>query len=288
VQAGLTVTRTLRTRAPFAHRELLAFLALRAVPGVEHVEDATYHRTLALPGGPAIIAVTPRAASVRVTAALSEEADLPEALGAARRIFDLAADPAAIDGVLARDPLLAPLVAQRPGLRAPGSADGAELLVRAITGQQVSVAGARTTLGRISAAHGEPLAPALRTAALTHLFPSSARLAAADPAALGMPRARGAAIVGAAQACADGLRLEPGVDLVATRAQLLALRGVGPWTADYVAMRALGDRDAYLDGDLGVRHALAYLDGADPDRWRPYRSHGVHHLWAGGRFLSSL
>jgi len=281
VQAGLTdIQRTLRTRPPFAGGELLAFLATRAVPGVEVVAAGTYRRTLALPGGPAVIAVTPRAASVRVEATLATAGDAPAALTAARRIFDLGADAATIDRALADDPLLAPLVAARPGLRVPGSAGGDELLVRAITGQQVSVAGARTTLGKIAAAHGELVPAALRGHRLTHLFPSAGALAAANPAALGMPRARGAAIVAAARACADGLRLEPGVDLATARAQLLELPGVGSWTAEYVAMRALGDRDAFMPTDLGVRHALAALPGADPVRWRPFRSHAVQQLWA--------
>jgi AraC family transcriptional regulator of adaptative response / DNA-3-methyladenine glycosylase II len=278
VQARLTVSRTLRTRAPFGHCELLAFLAPRVVPGVERVGDGTYHRTLALPGGPAVISATPGARTVKVLARVGDEADVAPALDAVRRIFDLGAEPAAIDAVLAGDALLAPLVAARPGLRVPGTADGAELLVRAITGQQVSVAGAHTTLGRITARHGDALPEPV--AGLTHLFPAPARLARADPAALGMPRARGAAIVAASRACAEGLRLQPGVSLAATRAQLLALPGVGPWTADYVAMRALGDRDAYMPTDLGVRHALVRLGDADPDRWRPYRSHALQHLWA--------
>ncbi|HEX6390682.1 MAG TPA: AlkA N-terminal domain-containing protein [Solirubrobacteraceae bacterium] len=283
MQARLTVTKTLRTRTPFAADELLAFLALRAVPGIEHVAGGTYHRTLRLPGGPAVISVHLRAASLRVVAQLSSAADEAPALEAARRIFDLAADAPRIDARLGDDPLLAPLVARRPGLRSPGTADGAELLIRAITGQQVSVAGARTTLGKLVAAHGEPIGGDR----LTHLFPSPERLAEADPAALGMPRSRGAAIVGAARACADGLHLEPDADRATTRERLLALRGIGPWTADYVAMRALGDRDAFLPSDLGVRHALTALGGGDPDRWRPYRAHAVHHLWASLEFLSS-
>ncbi len=282
MQARLTeIDRTLCARTPFAGGELLAFLALRAVPGVERVDAGTYRRTLALAGGPAVVAVTPRAASVRVRAIVSAAGDEDAALATAGRMFDLDADAAAIDRALAGDPVLAPLVAARPGLRVPGSADGCELLVRAITGQQVSVPGARTTLGKIAAAHGARLPAALAGDGLTHLFPAASALAVADAAKLGMPRARGAAIVGAARACADGLRLEPGVDLEATRAQLLDLPGVGPWTADYVAMRGLGDRDAFMPTDLGVRHALAALRGAaDPDRWRPFRSHATHHLWA--------
>lgn len=275
--------RVLRGRPPFEAAALLAFLALRAVPGVERVDGDTYARTLRLPGGPARLSLRLHASGVHVEAALSHPADEDVALAAARRICDLDADPAPIAAVLGADPVLAPLVAARPGLRAPGTADGAELLVRAIAGQQVSVAGARTTLGRIAAAHGDPLPDALRgDDGLTRLFPATTRLAQADPAALGMPRARGAAIVAASAACAEGLALAPGADPGATRAALLALPGVGPWTASYVAMRALGDPDAWMPTDLGVRHALAArgADAAAADRWRPYRAYAVHHLWA--------
>lgn len=277
-------TRTLRPRAPFDAAALLAFLGLRAIPGVETVAGDVYARTLRLPGGPGTLTLRLRPRSVAITVCPADTRDVPAAVDAARRLCDVRADPAAIAAVLGADPVLAPLVAARPGLRAPGTADGAELLVRAIAGQQVSVAGARTTLGRIAAAHGEPLPPGLRADApgLTHVFPSPERLAGAEPAALGMPRARGAAIVAASRACADGLRLHPGADPEATRAALLALPGVGPWTASYVAMRALGDTDAWMPTDLGVRHALAArgADAAVADRWRPYRAYAVHHLWA--------
>lgn len=232
-------------------RATLAFLAARAIPGVELVEGDTYRRVVG---------------SALLTVDAGEEPTDP----VARRIFDLDADADAIDAHLGGDPLLAPLIAARPGLRSPGAPDGHEILVRAITGQQVSVAGARTTLGRIAAAHGEPVAA---DDGLTHAFPTPQALAEADPAALGMPRARGAAIVAASRACAEGL--DP-----RDRDALLALPGVGPWTASYVAMR-LGDPDAWMPTDLGVRHALARLPGtANPDRWRPYRAYAVHHLWA--------
>jgi AraC family transcriptional regulator of adaptative response / DNA-3-methyladenine glycosylase II len=168
-----------------------------------------------------------------------------------------------------------------------GCADAHEVLVRAVAGQQVSVAGARTVVGRLVAAHGEPLA--LADPALTHVFPTAQALAGADPAALSMPRARGATIVSACAALADGsLVLDPGVDREASRASLLALRGIGPWTAGYVAMRGLGDPDVMLEADLGVRHAVARLGGDDrpgaiaerAHAWRPWRSYAVAHLWA--------
>ncbi len=238
MQAGLTVTKTLRTRPPFAHRELLAFLALRAVPGVEEVTDGTYRRTLRLPGGAAVISVTPRASSVRVEARVSDDTDVPHALEAARRIFDLDADAPRIDAALASDPVMQALVAARPGLRAPGTADGAELLVRAITGQQVSVVGARTTLGKIVAAHGEQISET------AWLFPSSEQLAAADAAALGMPHARGRAIVVSAAACAEGLSLQAGADLAATRDSCLPCpaSGHGPRTTSQCVRWATATR----------------------------------------------
>jgi AraC family transcriptional regulator of adaptative response / DNA-3-methyladenine glycosylase II len=285
----------LRPRAPFGHRALLAFLAARAIPGVEAVAGDTYARTLRLPGGPGVVALRLGPRSVVVDLALTGADDEAEALEVARRICDARADPSAVAAALGADALLAPLVAGAPGLRSPGTADGPELLVRAITGQQVSVAGARTTLGRLAAAHGDALAPApaaaahelLGPAAPGRLFPSPRTIATLDPAALGMPRSRGAAIVAAARACADGLRLDPSADPAATRAALLELPGVGPWTAEYVAMRALQDPDAFLASDLGIRRALERLGvpgdpraaAARAERWRPWRAYAAHHLW---------
>lgn len=287
--------RTLPTSSPFAARELLGFLAARAVHGVEAVAGDTYARTLMLPGGPAVISGRLGHDHVAATVILTDPADAEPAFTTMRRILDLDADPAPIDARLRGDRLLRPLLDARPGLRSPGAADGHELLVRAITGQQVSVAGARTTLGRMVRTHGTALPADLAGAARRHagtglawVFPRPQQLAEADPATLGMPRARGAAIVHASEACARGLALAPGVDIAAARATLLALPGVGPWTVEYVAMRALKDPDAFLASDLGVRHALAALgsDGspraaaAAAEAWRPYRAYANHHLWA--------
>jgi AraC family transcriptional regulator of adaptative response / DNA-3-methyladenine glycosylase II len=290
-----TVERTLSTSRPFAARELLGFLAARAVPGMEAVIDATYARTLMLPGGPAVLVGDLGRHHVRATVVAADPADVEPAFEIMRRILDLDADPAPIDAQLRGDDLLRPLIDARPGLRSPGAADGHELLVRAITGQQVSVAGARTTLGRMARTHGTALPADLAAAARQHageglawVFPQAQRLAEADPAGLGMPRARGAAIVHASELCAGGLTLAPGVDVGAARETLLALPGVGPWTVEYVAMRALKDPDAFLASDLGVRHALLALgsDGgpraasAAAEAWRPYRAYANHHLWA--------
>ncbi len=278
----------IRITPPLHAAGLLAFLGLRAVPGVEEVDGGTYARAVRLARGPAVLRLTPRVSSIRLQATLSHADDAAEARTVARAICDAGADPHDVARVLGRDPLLGPVVAAAPGLRSPGTADGHELLVRAITGQQVSVLGARTTLGRMSATYGGALPAALATDTITTLFPSAERLAAADAATLGMPRARGGAIVGASAACAAGdVVLRRGADSAAAQQALVALAGVGPWTAAYVAMRALGDADAFMPTDLGVRHALERL-GADGSpaaataraaSWAPYRSYAVHHLW---------
>jgi AraC family transcriptional regulator of adaptative response / DNA-3-methyladenine glycosylase II len=195
---------------------------------------------------------------------------------AARPIHGSAEASAAADAHFARDPFLAPLVAARPGLRVPGTVDGGELAIRAVLGQQVSLAAARTLGARMVAAVGEPLPEPVGT--LTHAWPSLAAIAEYAPS-MAMPRSRQRAIAALARALVDGLRLEPGAD---ARAALLELPGIGPWTAEYVAMRALGDPDAWMPTDIGVRHGLARL-GAGPEAaeaWRPFRSHAVVHLWA--------
>jgi AraC family transcriptional regulator, regulatory protein of adaptative response / DNA-3-methyladenine glycosylase II len=245
----------LGTRRPFNARALLGFLAARAVPGVETVEGRTYARRLALPHGVASLKLDVRDDGVDITTD-ADPRDAEDLLGRVRALLDLDADAPAIDAALAADPWLAPRVTARPGVRSPGILDSAELLVRAIVGQQVSVAAARTVLGRL---------------ATDGLFPSAAQLAEADPASLPMPRARARALTRAMAAVAA----DPG--LVADGERLLALPGIGPWTAGYVAMR-LGDRDAFLPTDLVIRRAAA---GADPERWRPYRAHALHHLWLG-------
>src|SRR5262249_42630861 len=159
-------------------------------------------------------------------------------------VLDLDADPLAIDEALGADPLLAPLVRAAPGRRVPGAVDGAELAVRAVLGQQISVAGARTLAGRLTAAFGAPLPE--HAGALAHAFPTAAALAAADPASLPLTRSRAFALVTLCRALADGdVALDPGADRDEARERLLTLPGIGPWTAEYVAMRALGDPDAF-------------------------------------------
>ncbi len=265
---------------------LFAFFAARAVPGIEQVEDGAYRRSLRVAGG-AVLELRPVNGRVAGRLLGGRGGDLPAAIAATRRLLDLDADPAAIAAALGEDDLVGPLVRANPGRRLPGHADPLELAIRAVIGQQVSVAGARTIAGRLVTAHGAPLARPV--GAVTHLFPSPGVLADLDPDSLPMPRARGRALVGLAAALAAGeVDLGPGAEPVEARAQLVELPGIGPWTAEYVAMRALGDRDAFLPTDLGVRRALERLgeDGSPRaaaalgERWRPYRAYALSHLWS--------
>jgi len=273
----------LAVRKPFDAEGLLAFLAVRAVDGVERVDGRTYARTVRLPHGTGALALTLHDDHVRAELDLHDLRDTAVAVERSRRLLDLDADPVAVDEVLGTDPMLRPLVESLPGIRVPGQVDGFEVLARAIVGQQVSVAGARTVLGRLALDHGEPVQNDLAEAhGLTRLFVSPDALAAVDPYSLPMPGARGRALTGAAQAVVDGrLVLDAGADRAEARAALLALPGVGPWTADYVRMRALADPDVLLDTDLLVRRALARLGRtpAEAERWGPWRSYAAMHLW---------
>jgi AraC family transcriptional regulator of adaptative response / DNA-3-methyladenine glycosylase II len=273
-------------RPPLAADALLAWLAVRAVPGVEEVDGRAYRRSLRLPGGPGVAELAFEADHVGCRLWLADPRDGAAAQERCRRLLDLEADPGAVAERLGGDGLLGPLVRAAPGLRVPGSVDGAELAVRAVLGQQVSVPAARTGAGRLVAEHGEALASP--RGAVTALFPSPAALAALDPACLPMPRARARALVCLCRALADGeLHLDPDADRAEARRRLLALPGIGPWTVGYVAMRALGDPDVFLVEDLGVRHALARLGGPDDPRdaralsaaWAPWRSYASQHLW---------
>jgi AraC family transcriptional regulator of adaptative response / DNA-3-methyladenine glycosylase II len=273
-------------RAPLAAGALLAWLAARAVPGVEEVDGDVYRRSLRLPRGPGVAELAFDAGHVRGRLWLADARDRADAEERCRRLLDLDADPEAVAGRLGGDRLLGPLVRAAPGLRVPGSVDGAELAVRAVLGQQVSVPAARTGAGRLVAEHGEPLARP--RGAVTALFPSPAALAALAPERLAMPRARARALVGLCRALADGgLRVDPGADRAEARRRLLALPGIGPWTAGYVAMRALIDPDVFLVEDLGVRHGLRRLGGPEDPRearslaaaWAPWRSYASQHLW---------
>jgi AraC family transcriptional regulator of adaptative response / DNA-3-methyladenine glycosylase II len=246
----------------------------------------TYRRVVRLAHGPAVVEIVRfEAAAVEFAAAGLDERDRGELERKLRALFDCEADPQAIDAVLERDPLLAPSVRRRPGLRVPGAVDGFELAVRAILGQQVSVAGARTLAGRLVLRCGPQLAAP--HGALTHAFPSPAELAEANLDGLGLTGARIRALRALAEAVASGtLTLEPG-RAAETCAALVALPGIGPWTAAYIAMRALRSADAFPASDLGLRNAFARAGlAADPraiearsQAWRPYRAYAVLHLW---------
>ncbi|GAC1436637.1 MAG: AlkA N-terminal domain-containing protein [Solirubrobacteraceae bacterium] len=264
----------LSARAPLATSETLAFLGRRAIPGLEHWEDGRYSRTLALAHGSAVVELAPGSADdVRCRLELRDLRDLTSAVARVRRMLDLDADPAAIDVLLGRDPLLA----GNPGLRLPGTVAGEELALRAVLGQQVTLDAARLLAQRLLERHGRRLPEARGT--LTHTFPTAGALAAADPGTLGLPRAPGKALRALAAAIAAGQRSgDVGAERAAVRAGLLAIPGIGPWTADYVTMRALGDPDCFLASDAGVRRALRG-QRFDPERWRPWRSYAVIHLW---------
>ncbi len=288
------MTLRLAVRTPFAGRRLLDFLAFHLVPGVEVAGPGWYARTLDLPHGPGTVrielddaATTSGTGFVHAEFVLHDLRDTAAAVERVRRLLDADCDPVAIDDQLGADPVLRELVRETPGLRVPGQVDGDETAVRTVIGQQVSVTGARTVGGRIVAEHGRPVDSPVP--GLTHLFPDAATLAAVDPESLPMPRARGRALVGLAAALAQGtVVLDRGPARDDVRRALLALPGIGPWTADYVAMRALGHPDVFLPTDLAVRRVLAAMAGSadtdtdtvpDPERWRPWRSYALMHLW---------
>jgi AraC family transcriptional regulator, regulatory protein of adaptative response / DNA-3-methyladenine glycosylase II len=286
----------LAVRTPFAGRALLDFLAYHLVPGVEVAGHdgrgaGWYARTLDLPHGPGTVRLEiddaddpGRTAFVTAELELTDLRDTAAAVERSRRLLDADCDPLAVADHFAGDPVVGPLARRAPGLRLPGQVDGPETAIRTVIGQQVSVTGARKVTGRIVEAHGRPVETSIP--GLTHLFPTSAALAEADPETLPMPRARGRALVGLARALAAGdVALDRGTDRDEVRARLVELPGIGPWTADYVAMRALAHPDVFLPTDIGVRNALRGL-GHEPadvlartEDWRPWRSYALMHLW---------
>ncbi|MBD1268691.1 DNA-3-methyladenine glycosylase 2 family protein [Aeromicrobium tamlense] len=273
----------LALRPPFQGAALLDWFAPRAIEGVERVDGRTYARVLNLPHGVGAVELTLHDERVSAELELTDLRDLAPAVQRCRRLLDLDADPAAIDEALSADPLLARLVQEAPGMRLPGQVDGFEMVMRAIVGQQVSVAGARTILGRVARSRGTEVDLELaHRHGLTHAFATAESVAEAAPEEFAMPRGRAAAILAVAHAVASGdLDLHPGADRAAARERLLAVRGIGPWTADYVRMRALGDPDVLLDTDLVLRRVLARegLDRTRTERWRPWRSYASLHLW---------
>ncbi|MGW0365740.1 AlkA N-terminal domain-containing protein [Streptomyces sp. NPDC002990] len=284
-----TISLRLPFRAPLNPDNLFGHLAATAVPGVEEWRGGAYRRTLRLPYGTGVVALTPQPDHIGCQLALTDLRDLTIAISRCRWMLDLDADPEAVDAQLRCDPLLAPLVERAPGRRVPRTVDAAEFAVRAVLGQQVSTAAARTHAARLVTAHGEPVADPDPAGGLTRLFPSPQSLAQLDPRSLALPRSRRATLTTLVAALADGsLPLGIDSDWEAARAQLSALPGFGPWTTEVIAMRALGDPDAFLPTDLGVRRAAQRLGlpstpsalTARAAGWRPWRAYAVQYLWA--------
>ena len=289
---GGAATIRLPYRAPYDWPAMLAFLSARAIPGVEAVREGRYARSLRVGAARGVVMIEPGEGDyLKATLRFPKVEAWPAVIARVRRVFDLAADPAVIQAHLSEDPDLAPLVAARPGLRAPGAWDGFELAVRAVLGQQITVQAARMLAGKITAAHGAPLEDeAANALGLTHFFPEPAALAQADVETLAMPRARGRALVGlAAAAAADPELFGMRRSLDEAVAALRALPGIGEWTAQYIAMRALREPDAFPSADIGLMRALEGPDGVRPtaaellaraERWRPWRAYAASHLWA--------
>ncbi|MEO6472589.1 MAG: AlkA N-terminal domain-containing protein [Aeromicrobium sp.] len=273
----------LAVRQPFHKQGLLDFLGTRSISGVEHVDGDVYARVISLTHGTGVVQLTLHDDHVDCELELEDLRDTAVAVERCRNLLDLDADPISIADVLSADLILEPLVAAAPGLRLPSQVDGFEVAVRAIVGQQVSVAGARTILGRFAQTYGTPVGFELAAEhGLTHAFASPEVMAEAEPTTLSMPTSRARALIGLAQAVADGkIDLDPGADREATRAELIALPGIGPWTADYISMRALANPDVLLETDLIIRRVLDALGltVGDAERWRPWRSYAAMYMW---------
>lgn len=282
-QAQGAIDLLLPYRAPMDASGVFTWMAARAVPGMEEASETSYARHLQLPGGPAHLHVRQEAdGRLRLRARVTRLGDLAPLVSTARRLFDLDADPVGIDAALSAHAELAPLVARIPGIRVPGATHPHEMLIRAMVGQQITVAAARTALTALTEALGE------RTADGGILFPTMTAIAEHGADVLRGPGARIRAITGAAAALADGsLTLTVGDDAVQQRAALLAMPGIGPWTADYVRMRVIGDPDVFLHGDVAMRAGAAAsgLPGeprplaAWAERTAPWRSYLTAHLW---------
>jgi AraC family transcriptional regulator of adaptative response / DNA-3-methyladenine glycosylase II len=291
VNAGVTLR--VRYRPPYDWESMLAHLEARAIPGVEIVENGGYHRTMEAGGATGSVEVMhlPTRQSLSITIRFPKVQALSAIVARVRRLFDVGADIETIDTHLSRDPRLAPLVAKRPGLRAPGGWDGFELAVRAILGQQVSVAAARKLGGRLVALYGRPVSREFAGhPQLSHVFPTAERLASAERLELGMPDARRISLKAMARASADDPNLfRPFGTIEEAILRLRAIRGVGEWTAQYIALRALRETDAFPASDIGLLRGAEIVDGIRAtsagllDRaelWRPWRAYAAQHLWA--------
>ncbi|HCT06919.1 MAG TPA: 3-methyladenine DNA glycosylase 2 [Pseudomonas sp.] len=273
---------------PYDWAAMVGFLSLRAITGLETVEAGVYRRSIRVNGQPGLISVAPGAGDwLDVDVDFPSPSALPEIERRLRNMFDLDAQPQLINAQLAKDPLMAQLVAARPGLRVPGTWDGLELAIRAVLGQQITVVAAIRLAGKLVAQYGTPLETP--HGGITHVFPTAEVLAAADLATLGMPKARVRTLSGVAQALLDDPELfEPKASLKEGVARLVALPGIGDWTAQYIAMRQMREADAFASGDIGLINALAALEGgpvsarqllARAEAWRPLRAYAAQHLW---------
>jgi AraC family transcriptional regulator of adaptative response / DNA-3-methyladenine glycosylase II len=281
------LTLRLPFRSPMTPDSLFGHLAATAVPGVEEWRDGAYRRTLRLPHGHGIVALRPQPDHVSCQLLLTDLRDLASAISRCRRLLDLDADPVAIADLLSSDSMLAPLLAKAPGRRVPRTVDPPEFALRAVLGQQISISAARTHAARLATAHGEPVSdPA---GGLCRLFPDTAALAGTGPDSLAMPRSRRESFAALSAALAEGrIDLSAGSDWHEARARLVALPGLGPWTIETIAMRALGDPDAFPASDLGVRTGARLAGLPDDARtltdraagWRPWRSYAVQYLWS--------
>ena len=277
----------LPVRAPFAYEGLFGHLGASGIPGVEEVREGAYRRTLRLPSGNGVISLRPHADHVECHLTLDDFRDLSTAISRARRLLDLDADPEAVTDVLGADEHFSALVAEAPGQRIPRTVDENELALRVVLGQQVSVKAARTHARRLVEAYGTVIDDP--DGGLTHVFPDVSQLADIDPALLAFPKARQRTLIGLIHALAEGdVVLDPGCDWNSARDRLMALPGIGPWTTEMIAMRGLGDPDAFPGSDLGVLVAAKQL-GLPPEvraltrhsaAWRPWRSYATQYLWS--------
>ncbi|WP_028933118.1 DNA-3-methyladenine glycosylase 2 family protein [Pseudonocardia spinosispora] len=284
-----TLALRLPFRQPFCPDNLFGHLVATAVPGVEEWRDGAYRRTMRLPRGHGIVALRPLPDYVDCRLTLTDLRDLSTAISRCRWMLDLDADPIAVDELLRADQVLAPVVDKNPGRRVPRTVDPAEFAVRAVLGQQVSTSAARTLAARLVVAHGEPVDDP--DGGLTHLFPDPAMLASLDPEQLAMPRSRRRTLISLVEALAGGeIDLSVGSDWRQARAALATLPGFGPWTIESIAMRSLGDPDAFIPSDLGIRRAAEALGlptspsalTARSTEWSPWRAYAVQYLWSTG------
>ena len=287
-EAGVGIPLRLAYREPYARGQVFDFIGARAVPGVEEMlgerGDRVYRRALRFEHGPGIVEVRERSnggAWLDCRVDLADLRGFTAAIGRMRRLFDLDADPQAVGEYFDPDPLLGPLSRKTPGLRSVGAAEPDEMAIRAVLGQQITVVAARGLAGKLVRHRGQPLPEA--SGGLTHLFPETEQLADADYAELGMPESRKATLRTVAAALTDGsVRLDPGADRDQAQRELLALRGIGPWTAGYLRMRALSDPDVLLPGDVVIKTAVkkAGLTPTQVEAWHPWASYAIHHIWS--------